>query len=231
MIRKLMISTAVGGLIVAAQPAVAAHNDGKVGARCPPAHAHVLMANPEAAVYTVRERIKSKYETLNVVATRGCVDGVKGSYKVGEELVPEPFVPGGGITRLTLAGTMVAYEVSVSGYNYYGQLEGVSEWHVYVRNLRTGRFKHAVPTGVTSPVNPNFIGDGEAVDIVLKSDGAVAWITDTVQEENRYQVHALDSTGERVLAVGSAIDPKSLTLAGSTLYWTQAGKPESATLN
>jgi hypothetical protein len=59
----------------------------------------------------------------------------------------------------------------------------------------------------------------------------VAWITDTVQSENRYQVRALDETGERTLAVGSSIGPNSLALADSTLYWTQGGKPGSAVLN
>jgi hypothetical protein len=67
--------------------------------------------------------------------------------------------------------------------------------------------------------------------IVVKNDGAVAWINDTVQEENRFEVHAFDATGERVLAVGSNIAPESLALAGSTLYWTQGGKPFSATLH
>ena len=67
--------------------------------------------------------------------------------------------------------------------------------------------------------------------ILVKGDGAVAWITDTVQSENRYQVHALDKTGARTLAVGSNIDPNSLALAGSTLYWMQGGKPESTPLD
>jgi hypothetical protein len=44
-------------------------------------------------------------------------------------------------------------------------------------------------------------------------------------------LHALDKTGERTLAVGSNIDPNSLALAGSTLYWTQSGRPALALLN
>jgi len=203
----------------------AVHHTGR--ASCAPSSAHILEADSQAATYTVRERIKTKFETSTVISTRGCVDGVKGSYKLGEELVPEPFIPAGRIKRLVLAGTMVAYEVFVSGYNYYGQLEGVSEWHVYVRNLRTGRFVHVVPTGVAGPVHPNFIGNGEAVDIVLKSDGAVAWINSALEDEsealqgkNNYQVHALDSTGERVLAVGLAIEPQSLALAQHALLDT-----------
>ena len=67
--------------------------------------------------------------------------------------------------------------------------------------------------------------------IVVKSDGAVAWIVRTDPEEGMYQVHALDQTGSRVLSTGSDIAPSSLALAGSTLYWTQGGEPHSATLN
>ncbi|MGH9918717.1 MAG: hypothetical protein ACRD6W_07610 [Nitrososphaerales archaeon] len=89
---------------------------------------------------------------------------------------------------------------------------------------------HKAPTGAREPPRKGFVGDGSATAIVVKSDGAVAWITDTVQTKDRYQVHTLDRTGERVLAVGSDIAPHSLALAGSTLYWTQGGKPFSASL-
>lgn len=98
-----------------------------------------------------------------------------------------------------------------------------------VRNLRIGQILHRTPTGAKN--HPKFVGDGPTTAIVVKADGAVAWTTDTVQSEDRYQVHALDKTGERTLAVGSNIDPRSLALAGSTLYWTQGGKSESAVLN
>jgi uncharacterized Ntn-hydrolase superfamily protein len=66
---------------------------------------------------------------------------------------------------------------------------------------------------------------------VVKSDGAVAWILTTVQEHATYQVHALDKTGNHVLATGSDISPHSLAVAGNTLYWTQDGKPTSAALH
>jgi len=37
--------------------------------------------------------------------------------------------------------------------------------------------------------------------------------------------------GTRLLASGFDVSPSSLALAGSTIYWTQGGKPESSTLN
>jgi hypothetical protein len=66
----------------------------------------------------------------------------------------------------------------------------------------------------------------------VKSDGSVAWIVDVYGSENpvEYQVRALDRSGGRVLASGAGIAPTSLALAGSTLYWTQGGKPFSASL-
>ena len=62
-------------------------------------------------------------------------------------------------------------------------------------------------------------------------DGSVAWIVETNEEEGEYQVHAVDKSGSRVLASNPDIDPTSLALAGSTLYWTQGGQPATASLN
>jgi hypothetical protein len=205
-------------------------------AKCPPASSHVLLADGQAAVYTVHA---SKVEMLEgqrvheaVIQTRGCADGRKGSHEIWQELAVEPTEVHEGISNLTLSGAVVAYEQSYYGGSRYSTGEETpEEWHVIVRNLQTGRILHKAPTGAKEKDHPKFIGDGPTTAIVVKADGAVAWILDTVQSENRYQVHALDKTGERTLAVGSNIDPNSLALAGSTLYWTQNGKSESASLN
>jgi hypothetical protein len=100
---------------------------------------------------------------------------------------------------------------------------------VIVRDLRSGRVLRSTPTGTST--NPMVVGVGPTTSIVLKKDGAVAWIVDTSGEQNRYQVHAADRSGARLLASGSDVDPSSLALAGSTLYWTQGGKAFSAALN
>ena len=71
------------------------------------------------------------------------------------------------------------------------------------------------------------VGHGETTAIVVKPDGAVAWINNTSQESAHYEVHALDRNGSRVLAVNSGIDHSSLAVAGSTLYWTENGTPLS----
>lgn len=71
------------------------------------------------------------------------------------------------------------------------------------------------------------------MSLVVKGDGSVAWIAqDTETKEGySYQLHVLDREGEHVLASSPELAPYSLALTGSTLYWTENGKPFSATLN
>jgi hypothetical protein len=88
---------------------------------------------------------------------------------------------------------------------------------------------HRLPTG--TPVAPEQVGGGEAAAIVVKNDGAVAWILQTHWAPAEYEVHAVDKSGRRLLAQGHDIGPGSLALAGSTLYWTQGNKPFSSLLN
>ncbi len=104
-----------------------------------------------------------------------------------------------------------------------------------VRGLRTGRILHRVSTGARAPGGGGGVGPGPATAIVVKRDGAVAWITEAwirpPDTDLYFEVHALDRRGERLLALAPGIDPASLALAGSRLYWTQGGKPMSATLD
>jgi hypothetical protein len=102
---------------------------------------------------------------------------------------------------------------------------------IAVRDLRTGRFVVRESRGV--------LGFSAVERIVVKSDGAVAWIV----RENMgltgkpivWGVYAVDASGNRLLAEGreglDPIAPGSLALAGNTIYWTQSGKPFSASLN
>lgn len=227
-------------LLGVAAPASDAASSRKAVSTCPPAHSRVLLADAQAAIYTIREqrieRIGGRREASPIIATRGCDASNKRSYRLDWEFANAGSAESGSPIplKLRLSGSVVAYEESFYGGNRYSQgrdEEYVEEWYVVVRSLQTGRVLRKVPTGAKEKDHPKFVGDGQTTAIVVKADGAVAWITDTVQSENRYQVHALDETGERTLAVGSNIDPNSLALAGSTLYWTQGGKSFSTTLN
>lgn len=208
----------------------------RTSSRCPQAHAHPVLADAHVVIYTVHEAVKGPYETEHFIVTRVCAYGHPGSFKIAEHRIPEPTEGwGGGAFHVTLDGSMVAYEKwKTSATRYYQEGEPLwSTWRVIVRDARTGRIVRAVPTGTAQPAEPwfHFVGDGKATMIVLKGDGSVGWITDTEQENNRYEVHAADHNGSRVLATGDDIDPNSLALAGSTLYWTQEGKPMSARLD
>lgn len=126
---------------------------------------------------------------------------------------------------MKLASTVVAYAKT----RYYET--GGSRDLVIVRDLRTGRILHEVLTGTLVKPEPPTEGVGAAQTLVVKSDGSVAWTVAADREEGTYQVHAVDRTGSRTLATGGDIAPESLALAGSTIYWTQGGAPQSATLN
>jgi hypothetical protein len=66
--------------------------------------------------------------------------------------------------------------------------------------------------------------------MVLKPDGAVAWIAPTDYMDSINQVYVDDAAGYRMLASGTSIKGGSLVLAGSTIYWLRGGVAQSATL-
>lgn len=74
----------------------------------------------------------------------------------------------------------------------------------------------------------------DVTDLVLRGDGTMAWIVelrDSPASPPRYELRRSGSgSSSSVLAQGTDLAPGSLALAGSTLYWTQAGTPYSAPL-
>jgi hypothetical protein len=162
----------------------------------------------------------------------GCAYGYRRAYVLGEVLNGSS--SGAlGVFGETLTGTVTAYEEweeAGAGQN------AIHRDVVAVRDLRTGKVLHRVPTGTPAKPQPPDVGIGRTTSIVVNGDGAVAWIVATGEEVagkdvGSYQLRVLDKSGGRVLAVGPEVDPHSLALAGSTLYWTQGGKPESASLS
>jgi hypothetical protein len=98
-----------------------------------------------------------------------------------------------------------------------------------MRQIRTGHVLHTISTGTSARSEAAQVGVGPATAIALKNDGAIAWIVETGYP-TEYQVRTLEGSEGRLLASGTNIDPSSLALAGSTLYWMQGGKPTSASL-
>ncbi len=187
----------------------------KTKPKCSPVHEKVIATNTQAVVYETPE---AKERLSNISA---CVYGHR-PYVLGPKAAGGP---GGsfGIEGETLAGPIVAYEES-SDFT-----EGHSRNVIVVRDLRTGRVIYKVPTAEAK--TPGDVGKGQASEIIVKNDGAVAWVVQTEREPTVYEVWAVDKTGSRMLASSGDVEPYSLALAGSTLYWTQGGKPMSATLN
>jgi hypothetical protein len=229
MMRRFFIPTILLGsaLLIATQWASAAAPRRETATKCSSGHSRVVVADAQAQVYEAPESSSANPEYLVLF---GCTYGRHRSYLLGHPLGGGTPSGIGGVAHETLAGTIIAYERS-STIN-----EGRSSWLVIVRDLRSGRVLREVPTGTALSRNPNLVGAGFTTAIVVKSDGAVAWINETILRPGEklvlgFEVHAVDSTGSRVLASGPEIERHSLALVGSTLYWMQGGKPMSAVLH
>jgi hypothetical protein len=171
-----------------------------------PSGKHALVADAQAEVYETGGGAEREIFACAYAGGRTYALGPK------PEGTPEG---GGGVApdTVTLTGAVVAYE------KFGVRTEGPSYWRVIVRNLRSGRVLHRLPS----------MG-GFVWSLVVKSDGSVAWIVNTRGQPLEYSVVSAGKTGIRTLASGLDVAPSSLALAGSTLYWTQDGKPFSAVL-
>jgi hypothetical protein len=212
--RKTAITAACGLLFWAATPANAFHMRHHALPGCPRTGSRLIVADAQAAVYQAEGLVQELF---------GCAYAKRGkSYALGP--VPE-FTPsgGGGIEGApVIAGPIVAYEL-------HSTTPTSDSWLVVVRDLRTGKILHQVPTGESN--SPEEVGAGFTTGIVVKSDGAVGWIVARGAASGGNQVHIIDKLGDRVVASGLDIEQHSLALAGNTLYWSQGGKPQSTTLN
>ncbi len=224
-------------IVIAAAAALllpaAAHGAAKRHRRtpsCPPARARVVLRDSAAVVFRLEAPDPGFFEEA------ACSDAD-----------PRPFVlfeceefllcEGPGYSDLTLAGAMLAYErYEFTGSSRYMTAEP-SSWVIQVRDLRTHRLVHSAPTSTSAPPPSKVIGNGRSEGIVVKSDGSVAWIavdgepTAASTLPTNYQVWKIDRSGEHLLATGTRIVPHSIALAGSTIYWTDAGAPASARLD
>ncbi len=132
------------------------------------------------------------------------------------------FLGGSGwaFTSPVVSGEVAAFEAeqaNSAGPNYAD---------VVVVNLATGRRIKRVADGD----GPGGDGIGQLESMVLRPDGAVAWIAPTGYMDSVNQVYVDDAAGYRMLASGTSIAGDSLALAGSTIYWLQGGAAQSATL-
>lgn len=242
--RTAIALTGVLAVLLMTATASAARGRPVAPAKCRPNSSHVLFTDPQAEVYAVPNG-----EVLNI---RACANGQRRSFFIASCNRRESAATCAEVPRVTLAGAAVAYEEFFTTADRY-TLEGAAvrtSLRVIVRDLRTGRVLHDVPTGTPPKPEPGSVGVGEIVALVLKSDGSVAWIAEDTERSATakapyFDVYAADGSGTRLLASGTDVDPSSLalsvdathldyyphTIAGSTLYWTQGGQSFSTTLN
>ncbi len=102
---------------------------------------------------------------------------------------------------------------------------------VMVRSLADGKQLHAAPAITTTHLPESFV----SVDsIVVKADGAVAWIAQTSSVVSHgtvvLEVHRIDARGQSLLAAGHSIRPRSLKLSGSTVSWRVGSATHTAVL-
>ncbi len=189
--------------------------------RCRPGHSHRIVSDLRAEVFEVSSGDEARYE--------GCAYGSTHRYALGA--IPDGSSNGSqGSWQYTLAGTTLAFTEG----GCPGALASANSscWqHLTVMNLKNGRRLHRVSISIAPGC------DGQVLRLVLKEDGAVAWIGindlegDCRMGTKTLEVHALESAGESLLASGTNISPASLALAGSTVYWMQGETAHSATLH
>ena len=151
-------------LVVATASAARARR--KTPTRCMQVHARLITADGQAQVYEATEP-EAFPEYLGVVGM--CLRHNR-PYFLGP--LPYGSSSGGsaGVEHETLVGPVVAYGEASSS----GPRSRRSEWHVVVRDLRTGRVLHRVPTGTPLEPEPEYIGVGNVVSIVVNPGRAVS---------------------------------------------------------
>jgi hypothetical protein len=245
--RRSGVCSIVAALVLAgATPTAAELRSEKARPSCPASHAHILLADAEAQIYLRPQStpVPGPSDPEELVA---CAAGGQRSYALGPPLaaIGVPQVDE-GVTSEALAGPVLAYAKASAA-----RAPGYAFGYVVVRDLRTGRGLHRVPAGSSIP--PRVSGADPAAAIVVKRDGAVAWITQAVEDVPLPQapcpgpdpcampelfeavthstIHALDGSGDRLLASGTNIGAGSLALRGGRVRWTQGGTAMSARLD
>jgi hypothetical protein len=201
-----MASVAALGLALPAGAAAKRHRPART---CHPAHSKTLAATARVRVFQVRRVVQDAHVTYGCLLRR---------HRPVRFVLPD--FPT-GYAHVTIAGRRVAYVAYSDCAASFCDPNSV-----ILQDLRTGRTTFA--DGAVSVATVS--------GIVLKADGSLAFLS-TVFDLNGEalpggpQLFAV-APGEApaLLDGGPGIAPGSLARAGSTLYWTKGGLPQSATL-
>jgi hypothetical protein len=214
---------ALSVLLLTAASASEAHGRHKASANCLSPHSRLLLADAQAMVYVKQSALGNEQVVF------GCAFRRPGVYRLGGVAQCGGGGSGcSGINEERLAGTMIAFQTIASAS---GESGTAPRYGIVVKDLLSGHVIHSAGTGTPARVFPEQLGIGLAEGLVLNSRGDVAWIARGKPEDGPDQVHAVNRSGDRMLAEGQDIEPGSIALAGTTLYWTQGGRPASAPLS
>jgi hypothetical protein len=150
----------------------------------------------------------------------GCLHSRNRRYVLGDVGPSGEFLD--RVAPLRLAGRFVGHanEFTASSGDAVGAI-------VVVRDLRTGAVRHRFE-------NASDFARYDVTDLEQRTSGSVAWIAATSPfgpPTTNYEVRAMSGSSERaVLDSGPGIEPRSLTLRGTTLRWRNAGAERSVTL-
>ena len=181
---------------------------GSSASACGPSNARTLASDALARVYKSGGLIY------------GCARGASLRYRLGNA---QTCIRTGRAGPVALIGVLVGYGLETCGVD-----TGSSE--VVVQRLSDGR-KLRTLAAFTGQVGPE--SHEQVRSIALRSDGAVAWIAQAssiIRDSQATEVHRADRRGKATLDSGTAIDPTSLRLHGSTLTWRHGSATRSATV-
>jgi hypothetical protein len=176
---------------------------------CAPAGVRALLANRRATVYARGENVY------------GCSSSSRRSYLLGAS---GRTLKAGRAGPLALAGADVAY-----GLSRFGVDTGTAQ--VVVRRLTDGVVLREASATTRVPGAESY---QSVAALVVKGDGAVAWIGNgrsIIGRRPVVEVHRYDGRGQAELDSGSRIASGSLRLHGSRLTWTNSARRRSATLS
>lgn len=178
------------------------------GGTCGPVKATTLASSAQARVYSLNQTVF------------GCSVAQGRSFRLGHATRS---IRESRVGPVAVAGDLAAYAVTRFGVDTVMA-------DVVVRRLTDGALLR--DRSATSRVGPeSFQSVGS---VVLKADGAVAWIGSQTSIIGRgrgiIQVHAASGSSDAVLDSGAGIDPSSLRVNGSTLTWRHGGLTRHATL-
>jgi hypothetical protein len=195
-------------LVLVAACGTSSANSGAPTRTCGPARATTLAASGQARVYRVGSGIY------------GCAVADRRSFRLGNAAHT---LRESRVGPVAVAGDVAAYALTAFGID-------TVRAQVVVRRLTDGAQLAGFPATSTVGVE-SFQSVGS---VVVKSDGAAAWIGQETSIIARgrelIEVHTAAGAHESVLDSGVAIVPESLRLRGSTLSWQHGGATRRATL-